>query len=266
MINDLRSSSAILARYQFWIFQYNSGNPILFSAGRLRQALIDLVAKVDPEQDDEGLRRMVIVGHSQGGLLTKLCVVESGDVFWDMVSSVPMDELELQPETRVVLERSLFFHPLPFVESVIFIATPHRGSFLAERRLARLVSGFVTMPREIVDSFGDLFVEGDDRVLMRSLDDVSSSIDNMVPNTPFLNALAALGVAPGVDAHSIIAVREGHEPVEEGDDGSVTFESAHLAGVISELVVRTGHSTQTEAPTISEVRRILLENLAEPRP
>jgi hypothetical protein len=88
----------------------------------------------------------------------------------------------------------------------------------------------------------------------------------MVPDMPFLNALATLDVAPGVDAHSIIAVRRGHEPVEAGDDGSVTFESAHLAGVESELVVRTGHSTQTEAPTISEVRRILLENLAEPRP
>jgi hypothetical protein len=82
MINDLRSDPEILARYQFWIFQYNTGNPIPFSAGLLRQSMIELVAEVDPEADDENLRRMVVIGHSQGGLLTKLCVVESGDAFW----------------------------------------------------------------------------------------------------------------------------------------------------------------------------------------
>ena len=264
MINDLQADSAILARYQFWIFQYNSGNPISFSAGRLRQSLTDLVAELDPEAKDPNLRRMVIIGHSQGGLLTKLCVVESGDAFWGLVSKAPIDELDLQPETREVLERSLFFHPLPFVERVIFIATPHGGSFLAERRLARFAAGFVTMPREILDTVGDLFSEDDDRVLIRNLDDISSSIDNMTPGTPFLTTLASLQVVPSVHAHSIIAVLPGHEPVETGHDGTVTFESARLAGVTSERVVRSGHSTQRHPGTIAEVRRILLEKLAAP--
>jgi pimeloyl-ACP methyl ester carboxylesterase len=263
MINDLQADSAILARYQFWIFQYNSGNPISFSAGRLRQSLTDLVAELDPEQADPNLRRMVIIGHSQGGLLTKLCVVESGDAFWSLVSSVPIDELDIRPETREILERSLFFHPLPFVERVIFIATPHRGSFLAERRLARFAAGFVTMPREIVDTIGDLFVEDDDRVLIRSLDDINSSIDNMAPGAPFLTTLASLDIAPDVHAHSIIAVLPRFEPVEVGHDGSVSFESAHLAGVESELVVRSGHSTQRHPGTIAEVRRILHQKLAD---
>jgi pimeloyl-ACP methyl ester carboxylesterase len=264
MINDLQADSAILARYQFWIFQYNSGNPITFSAGRLRQSLTDLVAELDPQAKDPNLRRMVIIGHSQGGLLTKLCVVESGDAFWGLVSTVPIDELDLRPETHEVLERSLFFHPLPFVERVIFIATPHGGSFLAERRLARFAAGFVTMPREILDTVGDLFSEDDDRLLIRNLDDISSSIENMTPGTPFLTTLASLQVVPSVHAHSIIAVLPGHEPVETGHDGSVAFESARLAGVTSEHVVRSGHSTQRHPGTISEVRRILLEKLAAP--
>ena len=68
MINHLQSNSTIHAGYQFWIFQFNSGNPITFSAAQLRQDLTDLLAELDPEGDDENLRRMVLVGHSQGGL------------------------------------------------------------------------------------------------------------------------------------------------------------------------------------------------------
>ena len=169
-------------------------------------------------------------------------------------------ELDILPETRAILERSLFFHPLPFVERVVFIATPHRGSFFAKRRLGRFASRLVTLPGELADSLGDLLLQNDaDRVLLRSLDDVPSSIDNMKPDTPFLQTLAALEVAPDVHAHSIIAVLPGQEDIESGHDGVVSFESAHLDGVDSELVVRSGHSTQSHPLTIAEIRRILLE-------
>jgi len=97
MVNRLQSDPEILAGYQFWIFQYNTGNPIPFSAGMLRQSLVDLVTELDSEGDDENLRRMVVIGHSQGGLLAKLCVVESGDVFWQGVSTVPVEDLDLRP-------------------------------------------------------------------------------------------------------------------------------------------------------------------------
>jgi hypothetical protein len=77
---------------------------------------------------------------------------------------------------------------------------------------------------------------------------------------PFLKTLAALPITPGVDAHSIIAVKGG-EPPEMGDDGVVRYSSAHIDGAASELVVRSGHSTQAEPETIEEVRRILYEHL-----
>ena len=43
----------------------------------------------------------------------------------------------------------------------------------------------------------------------------------------------------------------------------VDYSSAHIDGVASELVVHSGHSTQAEPATIEEVRRILLQHLAE---
>jgi len=47
----------------------------------------------------------------------------------------------------------------------------------------------------------------------------------------------------------------------EGDDGVVKYSSAHITGVESELVVRSGHSCQGMPKTIEEVRRILREHL-----
>jgi pimeloyl-ACP methyl ester carboxylesterase len=267
MINHLQSNSEILAGYQFWIFQYNTGNPIPFSGGLLRQALNDLVAVLDPEGDDENLKQMIVIGHSQGGLLTKLCVVDSGDTFWKLVSSGPIESLNLRPETREILERSLFFRPLPFVRSVVFIATPHRGSFVAERWYSRLASGFVSLPGDLVEATGDLLSQDDDRVFLRSLDDMPSSIDNMTRESVFLSELSRMPVAPGVDAHSIIAVLPGHENLETAHDGVVTLESARLEGVASERIVRSGHSTQLHPLTIAEVARILqfgLESSPDP--
>ena len=76
------------------------------------------------------MRRMVLMGHSQGGLLVKLMVVNTGTKFWDNVSTVPLEELKLSEESRQLLQESLFVEPLPFVSRVIFLCTPHRGSYL----------------------------------------------------------------------------------------------------------------------------------------
>ena len=66
--------------------------------------------------------------------------------------------------------------------------------------------------------------------------------------------------APGVAAHSIIAV-SGEGPPEDGSDGVVSYRSAHLDGVASEKIVRSGHSVQSNPDAIEEVRRILLDHL-----
>jgi hypothetical protein len=140
MINEYRSDPVLRANYQFWIFMYTTGNPILFSAGKLRGSLRSAVAELDPAQRDPALRRMVLVGHSQGGLLVKLQAISSGTTFWDNISTVPFDEIELRPETRELLEKAVFFERLPFVERVVFISTPHRGSFLAGNWMGRVAS------------------------------------------------------------------------------------------------------------------------------
>jgi hypothetical protein len=83
----------------------------------------------------------------------------------------------------------------------------------------------------------------------------------MDPKSRFIQTLDSIRIAPGVTAHSIIAVENPDDPKEEWNDGVVAYSSAHLEGVTSELIVHSSHSTQSEPQTIEEVRRILLENL-----
>src|SRR5262249_51377045 len=131
LYNELDNDPRIHDHYQFWFFSYETGNPIAYSAMLLREALEDAVKRLDPEGKDPARRQLVVIGHSQGGLLTKALVVEPGDRFWRNVSNKPLEDLHLSGETTDLLRRALLFHPLPFVRRVIFVSTPHHGSYVA---------------------------------------------------------------------------------------------------------------------------------------
>jgi pimeloyl-ACP methyl ester carboxylesterase len=258
LVNELLGDRAISSRYQIWGFIYNSGNPIALSAMRLRESLQAFRKDIDPEDKDPALDQMVVIGHSQGGLLTKMTVVESGTRFWDDQAQVPFDQADLNPETRDLLARALFVEPLPFVKRVIFIATPHRGSYLASNPIRKFVNKFINLPGGLVKAAVEVAQFRQPSMLGTSLT-IPTALDNMNPSNPFLKTLASLPITAGVHANSIIAVK-GTGPIEDGSDGVVKYKSAHIEGVESELVVRSGHSTQGTPETIEEVRRILYEH------
>jgi pimeloyl-ACP methyl ester carboxylesterase len=260
MYNRLMADSEIRRRYQFWFFQYDSGNPIALSSLLLRDSLTSAVARLDPEGKDPALRQMVLVGHSQGGLLVKMQAISSGDRLWNAASRKPLGELGLSGASRDLLQRALFVEPLPNVSRVVFIATPHRGSFVAGRRfIANLVRRLLTLPFALTDLATDLARNPEAAAAAGGVV-VPSAVDNMSPRHRFIRALQTIPLAPTIKAHSIIAV-EGDGPVERGDDGVVKYSSAHIEGVESELVVRSSHSVQGRPEAIEEVRRILREHM-----
>ncbi|MBP2672582.1 MAG: uncharacterized protein H6Q85_2648, partial [candidate division NC10 bacterium] len=256
MLNRLINDPRIARHYQFWFFTYETGNPIGYSAMLLRDALKKAVQRLDPDGQDPELQRMVVIGHSQGGLLTKLLVIHSGSRLYDASFKRPLDELNVSEETRTLLRRARFVEPLPFVQRVIFLATPHRGSYLTLSRISAWIAGLIKLPFRLVGATTELLTRNRDAMVDPGTRTVTS-LDHMNPRSTFLQALAAIHIAPGVHAHSIIAV-EGDGPVEEGDDGVVKYTSAHIDGVESELVVRSDHSVQWAPDAIEEVRRILL--------
>jgi pimeloyl-ACP methyl ester carboxylesterase len=261
MLNELQNDPVLRERVQFWLFIYNTSNPILLSASELREALRKSLAEIDPEGQDPAFRNLVLIGHSQGGLLTRVMVTDSGTRFWDNAFNVPLEQLEVTPPTRALLEKTMFFAPLPSVTRVVFIATPHRGSFRVTTFVLRLVRRLVTLPVTVVQGIAEAAQSNPDAVSRQVLSGIPTAVDNMSPGHPFIQTLAASPLAPGVTAHSIIAV-QGEGPITSGNDGVVAYESAHLEGVASERIVRSSHSTQSEPDTIQEVRRILHEHVA----
>ena len=266
MINDIDADRDVRRAYQFWFFNYDSGNPIAHSGMKLRRALVELIGRLDPDGTNPCLTSMVVIGHSQGGLLTKLVAVDSGTRFWEAVSDKPFDEVQFSEETRESIREALFFEALPFIERVVFIATPHRGSFRARsgfvRRLAR---GLISLPGDLLKVSADLLRIRENKDGYLRLDRISTSIDNMSPGSPTLLVLEPIPIDPDITAHSIIPVLPHDGRIEEGNDGVVEYASAHLDGVESELVVESGHSTQSNPHTINEVLRILQLHLAESR-
>jgi len=261
MVNDLLADARLRDRYAFWFFTYDSGNPIAYSGYLLRDALTQAVERADPNGSDSCARDMIVMGHSQGGLLTKLTAIDSGDVFWAGISDKPFDELKLAPDDELLLRNTLFVKPLPFVREVIFLATPQQGSYLAGPQFVRrLAEYFVRLPSDVVRVGAGVatFAPAGKLSLWR----MPTSIDNMSPGNNFIKALAGIPVSPTVVAHSIIAV-DGDQPLDQAGDGVVKYQSAHIEGVESELIVRSPHSgMQAEPATIEEVRRILLAHSA----
>ena len=259
MLNELENDPRVHAHYQFWLFTYDTGNPIAYSAMLLRAALTDTLQHLDPDGRDRALRRMVLLGHSQGGLLAKMTAIDSGDVLWNTMSRRPLAKLTLTQQSRALLQQMMFVQPLPFVQRVIFLATPQHGSYLAGSWLAHQAARFVTLPTNLVHLGSDILTVNRDAFLLAGSGQLPTSIDNMNPNQPFIRALASVPVGPSVTAHSIIAVQK-DEPLDRADDGVVAYTSAHIEGVESEYIVRATHSCQADPYTIEEVRRILMKH------
>ncbi len=96
-INDFSNDPALAARYQFWVFAYPTGAMVARSAQRLREALD---AAESAYGADPAFRRMVLVGHSMGGILAHMIVSDSGRAVWDGALSVPPEGLRASPATR----------------------------------------------------------------------------------------------------------------------------------------------------------------------
>lgn len=262
MTNDLIVDPEIRDRFQFWYFTYDTGNPVLYSAALLRETLQMTIDHIQQKYQDPALRAMVVIGHSQGGLLTKLTSVNPGNTFWETISDKPFEDMNLSDQTRDLLKRSLFFTSLPFVNRLVFVATPHHGSYVAGSWAAHQLTKFMKLPQRVVSGITDLVTLNVDSLKFDIQGLQMGSVFGMEPGSPLSVILPKTPLAPGVTAHSIIAV-EGDGPLEEETDGVVAYQSAHIENVESEFIVRSGHSCQSNTHTIQEVRRILLLHAME---
>lgn len=263
MANSLTADPVLRKRYQIWSFIYGSGNPLARSVAEFRAALIAEVNRRDPEGTNAALRQMVIIGHSQGGLLTKGTAVDTGDRLWRVFSTNRFEGLKISEDQREDLRRSVFYEPLPFVKRIVFIATPHRGSYLSGGLARSLARRLVSLPGELMSRGTDVLrlAEGSEAgKFFRGR--MPTSLDGMSPKNPGLLVMADIQVVPSIKAHSIIPVLDERD-LAKARDGVVEYKSAHIDYVESEFIVRSPHSCLNQPAAIGEVRRILHKHLKE---
>ncbi len=260
LANELRNRPGFDQRYQWWAFQYASGEPFLASAEVLRSQLQAVRQKHDPLGQDPALSQMVLVGHSMGGLIAKLQVTHSGDQLWRSVATAPLDSVRTTPQTRDNLRRSFFFSPTDSVSRVVFIGAPHAGSSWARRPVGLLGSALVEESPETVEVHTQLVRDNPGLFRDELQSRLPTSVDLLKPESELLAATARLCFSPRVRLHSVIGNDQSAWSLEP-TDGVVNVSSSSLAGVHSELVVDAPHNGLHRNPeTVEEIARILGEH------
>jgi hypothetical protein len=261
MVNDLQEIPAIRDHFEFWFFTYSSSNPIAYSALQLRRAIEGAQMQLGGSQMDPALGRITLIGHSQGGLLAKMLVINPGNSLWDGMGLPPAASINTSGKSKALLQAALFPTPVPGVQRVIFISTPQHGSYVAGFTIAQFMGKLISHPLDVTAASAEIFGGNGNYMLIGQRKLRMGSIQGMSPKSPFIRSLASIPIAPGVHAHSIISVNT-PGPVAQGNDGVVSYASAHIGGVDSELVIQSSHSSQDNAATIAEVERILSLQLA----
>lgn len=269
--NEVLGDETLRRSYQIWQVYYPTNAPLPLNNHEIRQALEQTLAHFDPTGQAQASRDITLVGHSMGGVLSRLMVSSSGERLWDALSA----SYPLQGDQRDRIEGQLSpylrFEPLPQVGNAIFIAAPHRGTPFANNRLARWLSNLITLPVTMLGQLGDI-----SRELVRIAPNgnpgsgepfrIPNSIDNLSDQDPFVRLSSQLPMNPRVRFHSII----GNDtdlarklPLVDTSDGIVPYSSAHLEGAASELVIPSPHSVQENPLAILEIRRILRAQLGD---
>src|SRR6266566_2743581 len=201
MIDSLRQDPWIRAYYQFWFFSYPSGYPYPYSAMLLRRDL-DGIERAFPDH-----KRIILIGHSMGGMISRLMVTDARDTIWRDFFGMPPARTPLAGETRQLLGESLVFNHRPEVKRVIFISTPHRGSKLASGWIGRIGASLVRTPRLLNSIYTSTkpFLITDPAA--RQVNRMPNSVDTLEPNDRFVEAVNKIPITPGIPYHSIIGDR-----------------------------------------------------------
>ncbi len=250
MLNELRGDPFVRKNFQFWFYEYPSGYPYPYSAAIMRREL-DAALETFPQR-----KPMIFIGHSMGGLISRLMITDSGDSIWQSLFHKSPEKTSLPPASKKMQKESLIFAARPEVGGVVFIASPHRGSNIASGWVGRLGSKLIRAPQTLlkvgVDSLQFMVSNTDARAAKRA----PTSVDTLDPTNPFVKAINEVPLKSGVPYYSIIGDR-GKGDTPNSSDGVVPYWSSHLDGAVSEKIVPSDHSAHQNPEAIAEVLRIL---------
>jgi triacylglycerol esterase/lipase EstA (alpha/beta hydrolase family) len=256
IINSLRNNEEIRRNFQFWVFSYPSGYPYMHSAAILRQNL-DAIEKRFPMK-----KKMVVIGHSMGGCISRLLITDVGDKIWMSYFGKPPEQTEMSPQTKKLLSDALIFNHRPEIGRVIFIAAPLKGADKAGGKLGQLGAKLVKAPFALLQAGNEILEQVTDTPDAKTLKRMPNSVDTLSPNNRFVKTINTYPLSTTIPYHAIVGDRgkggskDHTKPVSS--DGLVPYWSSYLPNAKSELIVPTNHGAHQNPQAIAEVERILL--------
>lgn len=261
-MNELMADESLLENYQIYTYYYPTGFPLRMTGAKLKSDLLRLQEYGRSHGAGAKVDKMVVFGHSMGGLLTSLQIRELGEGTWSELSDLSIEEMRMSSLMREDFQ-VLFEKDQPKgIKRVVFIATPHRGSNKANTWYGGFVATLIKIPQGVAQL--DLVK------VTESLTDLGKSVFNqdspmngmltLRTGNPALKLVSDRPIAPRVTYHSIIG-DQGKGDTPNSSDGIVPYSSSHLNGAESELIVPSGHSAHRDPAAIKEMRRILIEHL-----
>lgn len=254
LINAMYADPELRQRYQVWVYSYPSGYPYPYTAALLRREL-DRARKVFPNH-----KPIVAVGHSMGGIITRLMLTSSGDKIWDAYFGEPPEDVRMTPRFKALMREMLIFQSRDDIARAIFLNSPHRGAVLAGNWVGKIGRKLIRVPKLMI-SLGDSLRQ----VLTLSsgglaYENLPTSIDSLTASNLFVQTVTKLPLNPRIPFHSIIGDRgkaKAKDHPELGSDGFVPYWSSHLDGAKSEKIIPSNHTGHQSPEGIAEVLRLL---------
>lgn len=261
-INAIQADPVLRAHYQPWYFLYPTGMAVPATSGRLRVSLEEARQKLDPEGDDPGMNNMVLVGHSMGGLLSRMQTIDSGDSIWNAYFQCEPEKLNVSSGTLQRLKDTLRFKRQPYIKRLIFITVPHKGSSMADRGIVRRLTSLIRLPVDSMVLAKELLTGNVDYLTPQMRDWGTFgllSIGTLSPQHPYLKALNEQPIP--VPHHSVVG-HWGKGPLLESSDRVVPYSSSHL-DTGTELVVPYWHGCVEKPEVTAEIVKRLHQHLRE---
>ncbi|HSI84020.1 MAG TPA: alpha/beta hydrolase [Candidatus Methylacidiphilales bacterium] len=272
MINTLKADPEISRKYQFWYYTYPTGTGWTISAADFRADLNKAYAHFSAKGGSENLNRTVLVGHSMGGVMSRMMTIDSGDTFWNLAFNKPPSEVKWpNDEARERFTKVLFFKKVPMVAAAVFIAAPHRGSGMADMFVVGWIKKLIKLPTRLASAMVSVATLNVDSLKLNMTQGfgTGTSANGLSPKNPAYKAMNSCVIR--VPFYTIIGDRKRGSDLLKypnprllaGNDMIVPYWSSHLDEAVSEKIIRAGHTfCTTYDASLIEVRRILAERLA----
>ena len=263
LTNDIMGDPVLRENYQVWQVFYSTNMPIIESRFQIHALLTQAFQQIQPSAAAK--KEAVLIGHSMGGIIARL-LVSNANVTQQALTNMNARQLEQYRNIPIVRQR-MIMQDIPNFSRAIFLAAPHRGTEFADLWFTKAARKIIKLPGNFLTAVGDAIQDEDPSIknLWKSMNKniMQNGPSNLSQQSNFIRLTADIVPRAGLPYHSIIGNNTGSSDPQLINDDVVPYQSAHLAGAVSEKLIVGSHSIQETPEAVLELRRILRLHLIQ---